>query len=66
MDHYEDYFEFTGQTLLGVSDEVIESVHSRLRQFEESHRYKVNKKGSESHRKKQHKSVVLLQQPQYW
>ena len=52
MDHYEDYFEFTGQTLLGISYEVIESVHSRLRKFEESHGYKVNKNGSDSHRKK--------------
>ena len=34
-DHYEDYFELTGESLLKVSDEITESVHSRYRLFEE-------------------------------
>ena len=27
--HYDEYFEQTGETFLGVSDEITESVHSR-------------------------------------
>ena len=48
----------TGRTLLEVSDEVTEAVHSRLRIFEERHNYKVNDKQSEKHKEKQHKSTV--------
>ena len=29
-DHYEDYFELTGESLYLVTDEVTESVHSRF------------------------------------
>ena len=45
-DHYEDYFELTGESLLKVSDEITESVHSRYRLFEERHGYACNKKGT--------------------
>ena len=56
--HYDEYFEKTGETFLGVSDEITESVHSRYRQFEERHGYVSNKKGTKGHRFKQHISVV--------
>ena len=56
--HYDEYFEKSGETFLGVSDEITESVHSRYRQFEEKHGYVSNKKGTKGHRLKQHKSVV--------
>ena len=57
-DHYQDHFELTGETLHLVTDEVTESVHSHFRIFEERHGYVCNNKGSQNHRKKQHKSVV--------
>ena len=57
-DHYEDYFELTGESLHLVTDEVTESVHSRFRIFEERHGYVCHMKGSQSHVKKQHKSIV--------
>ena len=57
-DHYEDYFELTGESLLSVSDEITESVHSRYRLFEETHGYLCNKKGTPGHVKKQQKSIV--------
>ena len=47
--HYDEYFEKTGKTFLGVSDEITESVHSRYRQFEERHGYVSNKKGTKGH-----------------
>ena len=56
--HYEDYLEKTGKTLLEVTDECTEAVHSRFRMFEERHGYKCNKKGTKGHREKQHKSIV--------
>ena len=43
-DHYEDYFELTGETFLRVTDEVTESVHARYHLFEETHGYTTNKK----------------------
>ena len=58
LDHYIDYFELTGRTLLEVTDEITEAVHSRFDIFEERHGYKCNMKGSPSHKLKQHKSVV--------
>ena len=57
-DHYEDYFELTGESLHLVTDEVTESVLSRFRIFEERHGYVCHVKGSQSHVKKQHKSIV--------
>ena len=57
-DHYEDYFELTGESLLGVTDEITESVHSQYRLFEETHGYVCNKKGTPGHVKKQQKSIV--------
>ena len=56
--HYEDYLEKSGETLLGVTDEVTEAIHSRFRLFEERHGYKCNKKGTLGHMKKQEQSVV--------
>ena len=57
-DHYEDYFELTGESLLKVSDEITESVHSRYRLFEERHGYVCNMKGTPGHSRKQQKSIV--------
>ena len=57
-DHYEDYFELTGESLLKVSDEITESVHSRYRLFEERHGYVCNMKGTSGHSRKQQKSIV--------
>ena len=57
-DHMLDYFEFTGKTLLTVSDEITEAAHSALRTFDERHGYKTVQKGTEAHAKKQHKSTV--------
>ena len=57
-DHYADYFELTGESLLVITDEVTESVHSRYRLFEERHGYVCNRKGTPGHVKKQHKSIV--------
>ena len=56
--HYEDYLEKSGESLLYTSDEVIEAVHSRFRMFEERHGYRVTRKGTDSHKKKQHMSAV--------
>ena len=58
FDHYQYYFELAGDTLHKVTDEVTESVHSRYRIFEERHGYVCNKKGSQNHIIKQHKSVI--------
>ena len=60
ISHYMEYFEATGHTFLTVSDEVTESMHSAIRLFEDCHRYVNKKKGSKSHAKMQHKSVVHL------
>ena len=57
-DHYKEYLLETEKSLLHASDEMTESVHSKFRLFEEAHGYKVNLKGSDSHRDNQHKSVV--------
>ena len=56
--HYEDYLEKSGESLLYTSDEVPEAVHSRFRMFEERHGYRVTRKGTDSHKKKQHMSAV--------
>ena len=40
LHHYLDHFELTGETLLRYTDEFTESMHSQIRQFEESHHYK--------------------------
>ena len=58
--HYLDHFELTNETLLRYTDEFTESMHSQLRQFEESHHYKNLKYGSESHSRSQHKSIVHI------
>ena len=58
--HYLDHFELTGETLLRYTDESVESMHSQLRQFDESHHYKNLKFGSESHARSQHKSIVHI------
>ena len=58
--HYLDHFELTGETLLAYTDEFTESMHSQLRQFEESHHYKNLKFGSDSHARSQHKSIVHI------
>ena len=55
-----DYFELTGETFLGVTDEVTEAAHSALRIFDERHGYKVNQKGSPGLIRKQHKSTVAF------
>ena len=57
-DHYEDYFELTGETLLKVTDEVTKSVHAYYRIFEERHSYVSTKKGNHTHIIEQHKTVV--------
>ena len=56
--HYDDYLEKSGESLLSTTDEVTEAVHSRFRMFEERHGYKINRKGTDSHKKKQHMSIV--------
>ena len=56
--HYADYQEETGRTLLEVTDENTEAVHSRFRVFEETHGYKCNRKGTLGHKTRQHKSIV--------
>ena len=56
--HYKDYLEKVGSSLLNVSDECTEAVHSRYRMFEERHGYQCNQKGTPGHRNKQHKSVT--------
>ena len=58
--HYLDHFELTGETLLAYTDEFTESMHSQLRQFEESHHYMNSKFGSDSHARSQHKSIVHI------
>ena len=58
--HYRDYFEQSGETLLKYTDEFTESMHSQLRQFEESHHYKNLKFECETHAEAQHKSIVHL------
>ena len=45
-DHYEDYSKLTGDSLLKVSHEITESVHSRYRLFKERHGYACNMKGT--------------------
>ena len=60
LHRYLDHFELTGETLLRYSDEFTESVHSQIRQFEESHHYKNLKFGSESQARSQHKSTVHI------
>ena len=57
-DHLEDYFELTGETLLTASDEITEATHSKLRKFEERHKYKINMIGSPAHKNYQHRSTV--------
>ena len=34
MDHLENYFELSGQSLLKSSDELVEATHSKLRKIE--------------------------------
>ena len=58
--HYRDYFEQSGKTLLKYTDEFTESMHSQLRQFEESHHYKNLKFECESHAEAQNKSIVHI------
>ena len=58
--HYRDYFEQSGETLLKYTDEFTESMHSQLRQFEESHHYKKLKFECESHAEAQNKSIVHI------
>ena len=58
--HYRDYFEQSGETLLKYTDEFTESMHSQLRQFEESYHYKNLKFECESHAEAQHKSIVHI------
>ena len=58
--HYRDYFEQSGETLLKYTDEFTESMHSQLRQFEESHHYKNLKFECESHAEVQNKSIVHI------
>ena len=58
MDHLEDYFELSGQSLLRSSDELVEATHSKLRKFEQTHNYKRNNIGSPAHIKSQHKSTI--------
>ena len=53
-------FESFGETLLSYSDEVTEAMHSQIRLFEDAHRYINNKKGSSSHAKMQHRSIVHI------
>ena len=60
LHHYIDHFEISGQTLLRYTDEFTESMHSQIRQFEESHHYKNLKFGSESQARSQHKSTVHI------
>ena len=55
-----DVFEQSGETLLKYTDEFTESMHSQLRQFEESHHYKNLKFECESHAEAQHKSIVHI------
>ena len=57
---YRDYFEQSGETLLKYTDKFTESMHSQLRQFEESHHYKNLKFECETHAEAQHKSIVHL------
>ena len=56
--HYIDHFEVTGETLLECTDETVESVHSKLRSFIESHGWRSTKRGTADSRLKQHKSTV--------
>ena len=58
--HYRDYFEQRRETLLKYTDEFTESMHSQLRQFEESHHYKNLKFECESHAEAQNKSIVHI------
>ena len=58
--HCRDYFEQSGETLLKYTDEFTESMHSQLRQFEESHHYKNLKFECETHAEAQHKSIVHI------
>lgn len=53
-----DYFERTGKSLLVESDENVEAVHSKYRQFLERHHYHVNDTSSPIQHLKQHKSLV--------
>ena len=46
MDHLEDYFKLSGQSLLRSSDELVEATHSKLGKFEQTHNYKRNNIGS--------------------
>ena len=64
--HYRDYFEQSGETLLKYTDEFTESMHSQLRQFEESHHYKNLKFECESHAEVQNKSIVHINREQKW
>ena len=48
LDHYMEFFESFGETLLSYSDEICEAMHSQIRLFEDAHRYINNKKGSDS------------------
>ena len=56
--HILEYMEKTGETLLCVTDEIVEATHSKLRKYDEKHQYKVKSKGSSTHFQKQHKSTV--------
>ena len=56
--HYEDYFELTGESLHLVTDEITEYVHSRFIIVEDRHGYVCHVKGSQIHVKKQHKSIA--------
>ena len=56
QDHLADQLEWHG-SLKEVSDEHVEQVHHRLREFEERHQYKVNKIGSPAQGKKQHQLI---------
>ena len=60
LDHYMEFFESFGETLLSYSDEICEAMHSQIRLFEDAHRYINNKKSSDSHAAMQHKSTVHL------
>ena len=57
-DHLADYFDLTGKTLLNVSDEHIEAIHSAYRKFNERHSYKIRDVTSDIHHKKQEKSLL--------
>ena len=55
---YMEYFENIGQSLLVTTDETVESVRAKFSKFEQDHGKTSIKKGSDSHRERQHWSVV--------